>query len=304
MALVFSISNQKGGVGKTTTAINIATYCARKNVKTLLIDLDPQGNATSGFGIDRNDLKSTIYELLLGHTKSENAILKSDYENLWIIPANSHLAAAEVELIEKSEREFVLKKLIEKISAPYELIIIDCPPSLGLLTINALTACQKLLIPLQCEYYALEGLGQLLNTFQLVQEKLNPNIEVGGVVLTMADFRTNLTQQVIEEVRKYFGEKTFETVVPRSVKISEAPSFGKPAIVYETNSKASKAYLQVGEEFMQRFGFMEKDETETKTGELETIQEPAETAPEGKPAESCGVTETQTVSEAEEVQNA
>ena len=284
MATIFSVSNQKGGVGKTTTAVNIAAFCSIQGIKTLLIDLDPQGNATSGIGVDRNNLESSTYEVLFSEIPIKEAILNTEYKNLFILGANSHLAAAEIELIDKDEREFVLGKLLNEIKNDFELIIIDCPPSLGLLTINALSASQKLIIPLQCEYYALEGLGQLLSTFKLVEEKLNPNIEIGGVVLTMADFRTNLTQQVIEEVKNYFGVKTFQTVVPRSVKISEAPSFGKPAIVYETQSRASKAYLEVGREFMERFGLHKQIEKQTEEQNSEKQipeagQAPAETTP-------------------------
>ena len=253
MGKVFSISNQKGGVGKTTTAVNIATFCALNGVKTLMIDSDPQGNSTSGIGVDRNNLKSTTYEIIVNNENPKDAIIASTIENLYIIPANPTLAAAEIELIGVSEREFILKKAIQPIKNDFDFIIIDCPPSLGLLTINALTASEQLIIPLQCEYYALEGLGQLLNTFKLVKENLNSGIEIGGVVLTMADFRTNLTQQVIEEVRSYFGDKTFKTIVPRSVKVSEAPSFGKPIILYDPSSKGAKAYKDVGAEFLEKF---------------------------------------------------
>jgi chromosome partitioning protein len=254
MGKVFSFFNQKGGVGKTTSVINIATVIAGFGRKVLLIDLDSQGNATSGVGIEKNENESTAYQLLVENQDPNTSIKKTPIENLWIIPSNAHLAGAEMHLIGQNRREFVLREQLEKISGDYDYIFLDCPPSLGLVSINALTASSYIIIPLQCEYYALEGLGQLLNTYQLVKKNLSADLELGGVILTMADIRTNLTQQVIEEVRNYFKEKTFQSVIPRSVKLSEAPSFGKPAVIYDPQNRGSLAYTELGKEFLMRFG--------------------------------------------------
>lgn len=257
VAKIFTFCNQKGGVGKTTSAINIASLMALRGFKTLLIDMDPQGNTTSGLGIDRTNLNETIYESLIGETKLISTLVPTAVENLSLIPSNVDLTGAEIELIDAVGREFILKSALgEWLSQPSnsvpEFIFIDCPPSLGILTLNALVAANKLLIPLQCEYYALEGLGQLMNTYKLVKERLNSDLEIGGVILTMADFRTNLTGEVINEVRNYFGEKVFKTVIPRAVKLSEAPSFGKPAIIYDPHNRGSQSYFQLVEEFIQR----------------------------------------------------
>jgi chromosome partitioning protein len=254
MGKIFSFFNQKGGVGKTTSVINIATVVAGFGKKVLLIDLDSQGNATSGVGVEKNENESTAYQLLVENHGPETIVKKTPIENLWIIPSNAHLAGAEMHLISQDKREFVLKDQLKKVSEEYDYIFLDCPPSLGLISINALTASSYIIIPLQCEYYALEGLGQLLNTYQLVKKNLSADIELGGVILTMADIRTNLTQQVIEEVRNYFKEKTFQTVIPRSVKLSEAPSFGKPAVIYDPHNRGSVAYMELGKEFLIRFG--------------------------------------------------
>lgn len=250
---IFSFCNQKGGVGKTTSAINLATGLAQRGHQTLLIDLDPQGNSTSGLGESKTGNLSTTYQLIVDNVDPREAARETKIKNLHIIPSNSELSGADIELISFSEREFRLSKSINRARIDYDYILIDCPPSLGLLTINALTASDFIIIPLQCEYYALEGLGQLLQIFTLVKEKLNPTLEVGGVLLTMADFRTKLTEQVIQEVRDYFKEKVFKTVIPRSVRLSEAPSFGQPGIVYDPASKGSKCYQEAVSEFIERF---------------------------------------------------
>ena len=258
MGKIFSLCNQKGGVGKTTTAVNLATCLAQLEKKILLVDIDPQGNATSGLGLNKNEIPAGSYELLSGEISISEVILDTCVTNLNIVPSNSNLAGAEIELIDHDKREYILKEVLERVRHQYDFVLIDCPPSLGLLTINALVASDGMLIPLQCEYYALEGLGQLIQTFQLVREKLNQDLEVSGVILTMADFRTNLTQQVIEDVRSHFQEKVFKTVVPRSVKMSEAPSFGKPIALYDPHSRGAKCYEEIAKEFLARFARNEK----------------------------------------------
>lgn len=245
-------------MGKTTSAINLSTGLAQAGQKVLLIDIDPQGNATSGIGEEKTSKAATIYQVLTDHTPIENSIILSKINNLHLIPANSELSGAEIELISLPEREFKLRKAIDSIRDQFDYIFIDCPPSLGLLTVNSITASDYVLIPLQCEYYALEGLGQLLGTFSLVKKNLNPKLEIAAVLLTMADFRTKLTEQVIQEVKNYFKEKVFETIIPRSVRLSEAPSFGKPGIIYDRSSRGSKSYIDATQEFMKRFGEGEK----------------------------------------------
>lgn len=249
---VFSFCNQKGGVGKTTSAINIATALSQVGYRVLLIDIDPQGNATSGIGEEKTN-KSTIYQVIIEETPISNAIVTTQIQRLDLIPSNSSLSGAEIELISFYSREFRLKKALEPIKEVYDYILIDCPPSLGLLTINALSASDYIFIPLQCEYYALEGLGQLLETHALVKKNLNSELEIGAVLLTMADFRTKLTEQVIQEVRTYFKDKVLENIIPRSVRLSEAPSFGKPGLLYDRSSRGAKSYLEATKEFLKRF---------------------------------------------------
>lgn len=248
MAKKIAIVNQKGGVGKSTTAVNLSAGLAEKNNNVLLIDIDPQGNASSGLGIEKAEVEYTIYDLLIESEPPAKAILQSATKNLDIIPANIELAGAEIELVSIISRESRLKKSLKNIKKNYDYIIIDCPPSLGLLTLNALTAADSVLVPIQCEYYALEGLGQLMNTIELVRKNLNSNLRIEGVLMTMYDARTNLSEQVIDEVKDYFSELVFETIIPRNVRLSEAPSFGKAILDYSSNSKGAKAYRKLAEE--------------------------------------------------------
>lgn len=270
---VFSFCNQKGGVGKTTSAINLAAGLAQQGNRVILIDIDPQANTTSGLGIEKLGNLSTIYQVIVDNLPLAEALKPTKIENLRLIPSNSDLSGSEIELISLPEREFRIQKSLESFQEPVDYIFIDCPPSLGLLTVNALTASDFLLIPLQCEYYALEGLGQLLQTFSLVKEKLNPALEIGGVLLTMADFRTKLTEEVIQEVRNHFKEKVFETVIPRSVKLSEAPSFGTPGILYDASSKGAKSYLAAVEEFTKWFPRSRSEEEKIAETEMITKEE-------------------------------
>lgn len=242
LARTITICNQKGGVAKTTTAINLSSYLATSNKKTLLIDLDPQSNATSGIGIDKHSVKSSIYNVLHEHTSLENVTLPTGIDNLSVAPSSLDLTGAEVELVNAMSREYRLKKSIEPVKNHYDFIIVDCPPSLGLLTVNALTAADSVIIPIQCEYYALEGLSQLTNTVSLIRDNLNNDLKIEGVLLTMADYRTNLTREVIEEVKNFFGDKVYKTVIPRSIKLTEAPGFGKPIMLYDKSSIGAEAY--------------------------------------------------------------
>lgn len=251
MSKVIAIANQKGGVGKTTTAVNLSACLAYRGKKALIIDIDPQGNTTSGLGIDKKKLKRSTYDVLVNDVNICEVIMDTNIENLQICPSNIELAGAEVELVSMISRESRLKTAISDIKEEFDFILIDCPPSLGLLTLNSLTAADKILVPIQCEYYALEGLGQLMNTVQLVKKHLNPDIDVEGVVLTMFDARTNLSLQVVEEVKKYFKNKVYSTIIPRNVKLSEAPSFGMPIIQYDPKSKGAECYLELADEVIQ-----------------------------------------------------
>ena len=249
MSKIIAVVNQKGGVGKTTTAVNISSILAKKGKKVLLIDADPQGNATSGLGIDKNTEKS-VYDVLINDVDIDEAIVESSIKNLSVCPSNINLAGAEVELVPMMSREMRLKQKVEKIENNYHYIIIDCPPSLGLITINAFTTANSLLIPIQCEYYALEGVGQLMNTVNLVKKQLNKSLYIEGVVLTMNDARTNLSNQVISEVRTYFKDNVYKTIIPRNVKLSEAPSYGMPISIYAPRSKGARCYEKLTNEII------------------------------------------------------
>jgi len=252
MATVIALVNQKGGVGKTTTAVNLAAFLGKKKKKVLLIDIDPQANATSGLGIDKRELEQTVYDVLINDAPISDVIYETNAENVDICPTNINLAGAEVELVTVISREQILKNAIASVSGNYDYIILDCPPSLGLLTINALTASDRLIIPIQGEYYALEGLSQLLDTINIVKKKLNPELEILGVVLTMFNMRTQLSRQVKEETDKYFGGKVFKTVIPRNVRLAEAPSHGLAICDYDKNSKGARAYESLAKEVIKR----------------------------------------------------
>lgn len=252
MAYVISIVNQKGGVGKTTTAVNLSAFLAKKRKKVLMIDLDPQGNATSGFGFDKMELKNTVYDLLVNDEEITNVILPTQVKNVDMCPTNINLAGAEVELVSAISRETILKNAIDTVRDQYDYVIIDCAPSLGLLTINALAACDGVIVPIQGEYYALEGLTQLIDTINMIRKKLNPKIGITGVVITMHDSRTQLTKQVVEEVQKYFGDKVFKTFIPRNVRLAEAPSHGQTIDEYDAKSKGAIAYQALANEVLKR----------------------------------------------------
>ncbi len=252
MGKIISVVNQKGGVGKTTTAVNLAAGLGISGKKVLLVDADPQGNTTSGYGIDKRDVKVSTYELLIGNAKAESAVIKTAYKNVSVIPSSINLAAAEVDLIEKEHRESALKAAVFPLRDEYDYIFIDCPPSLGLITINALNASDTVLIPLQCEYFALEGLSQLTASIRQIKRLYNPTIDIEGIVLTMYDGRLNLTNQVVGEIKKYFANKLYKTAIPRAVRLSEAPSYGMPIQYYDKRSKGACAYNDLAKEFIKR----------------------------------------------------
>lgn len=251
MGKIISIINQKGGVGKTTTAVNLAAFLADKGYKTMLVDADSQGNATSGLSKDV-EFEEMLYDVLLDDVSIEEAVVKTDIKKLSILPASIDLAGAEIEMVSMEKREFLMKRKLDQVRDKYDFILIDCPPSLGLMTLNALVASQEILIPIQAEFYALEGLSQLVKTVQVVTRKLNPGLSILGILLTMFDGRTNLSLQVADEVKKYFGNKVFRTVIPRSVKLSEAPSFGEPILTYAPKSKGAEAYKKLCREVIKR----------------------------------------------------
>ena len=252
LAKIMAVSNQKGGVGKTTSAVNIAAAFGALGKKTLLIDIDPQGNATSGVGVDRRSAEYSTYDILVNDKKASECTIKTEFQNLWVIPSSLDLAAAELEIVDREKREAILKNAILPIKSEYDYIIIDCPPSLNLVTVNALTCTDTVLIPIQCEYYALEGLAQLMNTIRRVKRTYNSYLDVEGVILTMYDGRLLLTQQVANEVKKYFPRKVYGTPIPRGVRISEAPSYGKPVIYYDKSSKGAQAYMELAKEILKK----------------------------------------------------
>lgn len=250
MGRIIAVANQKGGVGKTTTSTNLSACLAELNKKVLLIDIDPQGNATSGVGVDKNQLENTVYEMIIGECEMEECLLKDVIDNLDLLPSNVNLSGAEIDLIGVEEREYILKKKIDEIKDNYDFIVIDCPPSLNMLTVNAMTTADSVLVPIQCEYYALEGLSQLIHTVNLVKERLNPDLDMEGVVFTMYDSRTNLSAQVVENVKNNLKQKIYKTVIPRNIRLAEAPSHGAPINIYDPKSAGAESYLSLATEII------------------------------------------------------
>lgn len=252
MGRTIAVANQKGGVGKTTTSINLSASLAAKGKKVLMIDTDPQGNATSGFGIEKNNLENTIYELMLGECSVQDCIIKDIIPNVSVLPSNVNLAATEIELIGVDRKEYILKNEIDWVKDAYDFVVIDCPPSLSMLTVNAMTAADTVLVPIQCEYYALEGLSQLIHTVNLVKERLNPALDMEGVVFTMYDSRTNLSTQVVDNVKNHLQQNVYKTIIPRNIRLAEAPSYGMPIQAYDPKSAGAEAYMLLAEEVIQR----------------------------------------------------
>jgi chromosome partitioning protein len=267
MAKIISICNQKGGTGKTTTAVNLAAALAALGKRILIIDVDPQGNATSGVGVNKNEIKKSIYDVLLNRLPLQETIVHTPFENLHIAPCNINLTGCEIELVGALSRETRLKRALEAVKDSYDYVFIDSPPSLGLLTLNSLVASDSIIIPIQCEFYALEGVSQLINTFNLIREGLNPNLAIEGVLLTMADFRTNLTGEVINEINSYFKEKVYKTIIPRNIKLGECPSFGKPINHYDSTSIGSKRYAELAKEVLGQLDIISTNQTGAQNGQ-------------------------------------